>query len=31
MSGNGVFIIDCIVTGLVVFGIYYYNKKQDNK
>ncbi len=31
MSGNGVFVIDCIVTALIVLGIYFYNKKQDNK
>lgn len=26
MSGNDVFIIDCIVTGVVILGIYLYNK-----
>ncbi len=31
MSGNGVFIIDCIVTGVIIFAIYLYNKKHDGK
>lgn len=31
MSGNDVFIIDCIVTGVIILGIYLYNKKHDNR
>lgn len=31
MSGNGVFIIDCIVTGVIILAIYLYNKKHDGK
>ena len=31
MSGNDVFIIDCIVTGVVILVIYLYNKKHDNR
>ncbi len=31
MSGNGVFIIDCIVTAVVIAAFYFYNKKHDEK
>lgn len=31
MSGNMVFVIDCIVTAIMVYGIYRCNKKSDDK
>ncbi len=31
MSGNGVFIIDCLVTAVIIAAFYFYNKKNDKK